>query len=248
MSTKYIPILALILAIGCKPSPDVATVTENPSSTTAGKDGQKPEAPKPKPEDIPASVKHNAYEYYGLGNLKPMGLEMRSPNLPSKTGGVTAELEKIEGGRVYFQIVRTGAIAEDLGDDTVIVDADGVHMAGTTIGTITPTQFLALPADLTPGKTWKVDNKVVKKDGQAIEEKSTYKVEGIRDLKTKSGVQKALLVTSVGRATVSMAGTKQESKYETKSWFVKGIGNVKIEIALTTPGKPTQTMIVEQSS
>ncbi|HJP84156.1 MAG TPA: hypothetical protein VJ835_11710, partial [Fimbriimonadaceae bacterium] len=73
------------------------------------------------------------------------------------------------------------------------------------------------------------------------------KVVGMKDLKTKSGTRSALLVTSDGTALVSAGSQKQNAKYQTKSWYVKGVGPVRIEISLTAPGKPTQTLIVEQT-
>jgi hypothetical protein len=256
MKSLYLILLSLCVAIGCTPKEtDTGGTTgaTTGASTTTG-DAQPTTATDGVPEQvvdpatIPASVKHVAFDYYGLGNGKAMDLVLRTPGQPARTGGVVAQLEKVEGGKAFFKIVRTGALAQDLGDDSVMVDSTGVYMVGTSIGTITPTKFLALPADLAPGKTWPLKTKVVRQDGQEIQEDSVYKVEGVRDLQTKGGTQKALLVTSNGTAIVSKDGKKDTAKYQTKSWYVKGLGPVKIEISLTSPGQPTQTLTVEQSS
>lgn len=243
---SILPIL-LIGIVGCKGNE--APATSSAGSTGGGQPGAQTIAPPvaPKPAELPASIKHAGFEYYGLGNQKPMDVTLKAPDVPEKTGGVQVTLDKVEGNQAYFKVARTGAIAEDLGDDTVMVDATGVYMAGTSIGTISPEKFLAMPANPTPGKTWKLQTKVTRKDGQEIQENSTYKVEGIRDVKTKNGNQRALLVTSDGTANVSMGTQTQKAKYQTKSWYVKGVGPVRIEIALTATGQPTRTLVVEQS-
>ena len=265
MKSLNLILLSLCVAIGCAPkqadtggstgttSASQASTTgstEPTTATTTTTDTTAPDKPEQKadPATIPASLKHAAFDYYGLGNGKAMDLVLKTPDQPARTGGVVAELEKVEGAKAFFKVVRSGALAKDLGDDSVMVDSTGVYMTGTSIGTISPEKFLALPADLAPGKTWPLKTKVVRQDGQEIQEDSVYKVEGVRDLTTKSGVQKALLVTSNGTAIVSQGGTKTTAKYQTKSWYVKGVGPVKIEISLTSPGKPTQTLTVEQSN
>ena len=259
MKSFYLTLVALFLVIGCAPKDSAVTdkgttgSSPEPGKTTGDtqvKDPEPPKADAPKLplSSLPASVKTDAFEYYGLGNEKAMDAELKSPEMATKTGGVTISLNKVEGDKAYFTIARTGAIAGDLGDDMVMADSNGVYMNGTSIGTVTPSTFLALPADLTPGKTWKQKTKVVRNSGEEIAEDSVYKVVGMSDVKTKSGMQKALLVTSTGTAVVSLGGRKESPKYETKSWYVKGVGQVKVEISLTSPGKPTRTLTVEQSN
>lgn len=258
MKSLYLILLTLYVAIGCSPKaadpsttssttgqPSTTTTADTKPTTTASTDAP---TQKVDPASVPASVKHAAFDYYGLSNGKLMDLVLRTQGQPARTGGVVAQLEKVEGDKAFYKVVRSGALAQDLGDDSVMVDPTGVYMVGTSIGTISPDKFLALPATLTPGKTWPLKSKVVRQDGQEIQEDSIYKVEGIRDLTTKNGVQKALLVTSNGTAIVSQNGKKETAKYQTKSWYVKGVGPVKIEISLTSPGKPAQTLTVEQSN
>lgn len=245
MKVHYPLILASLLLFGCSPK-------ANEPSTAPGKTGEvsgkTPEATPPvaTPADVPSSAKTDAFEYYGLGSTESMDVEMKAPDQPTRSGGVSVAFEKIEDGKAYFNVTRTGAIADVLGNNQGYADATGVYMTGTSIGKITPDKFLALPAGLTPGKTWTMKNKIEANSGQTIEEDSTYKVEGERDVKTKSGVQKALLVTSTGTATVTMGGTPRKDKYETKSWYVKGVGPVRFEIVLTEPGKAPRTIVVTQ--
>jgi len=250
MKLRYLPFALFIALAGCAPKdgPGAGGTATTPGGATTSTPGG---GTSEKPLDssaIPASLKHDGYQYYGLDNSKTLDVTLKAPDLPAETGGVAIEWDKVEGDKALFKITRTGAIAEDLGNNTGMVDATGVYLTGTSIGTITPDKFLALPADLTPGKTWNMKNKVSHKNGSEIAEDSVYKVEGVRDVKTKSGNQKALLVTSNGTANVSSPGQSPvKAKYTTKSWYVKGVGPVRIEISLTLPNMPPRTVLVEQS-
>lgn len=241
----WISLCLAFAIIGCdaKPTDTTSTATGSGEQTTGATSGT--EKPKPKLEDLPASVKHDAFAYYGLGSTKTMDVKLSGAQVSQQTGGISVELEKIEGEKAYFKVVRTGAVGESLGTDLVMVDKEGVHATGNTLGKLTPGSYLALPADLSPGKTWNVKNKIEQSTGQQVEENSVYKVEGIRDFKTKTGMQKALLVTSTGDASVTTGGSTQKMKSTTKSWYLKGIGQVKTEITFTIQGKPANTITVE---
>ena len=244
--TTILPLFVLALA-GCKGGDTTVVDGKTPAATgTTGAPAK--EQSGPDRGTIPQNLKHAAFEYYGLGNTKSMDVTLKAPDVAEKTGGVSIDFEKMLEGKAYFKVTRTGAVAEDLGNDSVMVDSTGVYMVGTSIGTISPNQFLALPADVTPGKTWMLKTKVTRDDNQEIEEDSTYKIVGVQDVKTKAGTQKALLVTSDGFANVSVGTQKQKAKYQTKSWYVKGVGPVRIEISLTPTGQATRTLVVEQSS
>jgi hypothetical protein len=244
MRTTSTLLLALCLLVGCTPKDAPKTGDSNPS-------GKPPiataPAEKPKLADLSENLRHDAFEYYGLGNEKSLDVELKADGQAAKTGGVSTQLDAIADGKATFKVVRSGAIAETLGDNTVEVDATGVYLTGTSIGTIEPERFVALPADLSPGKTWNLKTKIIHNAGQEIEEDSVYKVEGLRDVKTKKGVQKALLVTSTGTANVTVAGKVQKNAYLTKSWYVKGVGPIRFEISLTPPGEPARSVVVEQS-
>jgi hypothetical protein len=175
-------------------------------------------------------------------------MELTAPNIPLQTGGISAELEKIEGNTARFKVSRTGALAETLGDETLLVDKTGIYLVGTSIGTISPEKSLAMPASLTPGKTWKVKHKITQNSGQEMVEESTYKIEGMRDLKTKTGTEKALLVTSTGTATVVNGGQTVKSTHVSKYWYVKDVGSVQVEMTLKTPGSPDRSVTLRRAN
>ena len=234
MKLQYPSILVLVVAllIGCSPK-----VEAPPKSSGSGDAAAAPDKPGVSSADsaeptvslaaVPQSARTDAFDYYGLGSTGAMDVEMKTPDQPARTGSVSFKFDKIDGDKAHFKVSRTGAVAEILGDNEGYADASGVYMTGTSIGTITPDKFLALPSNLTPGKTWNLKNKISANNGQTIAEDSVYKVQGERDVKTKAGVQKALLVTSTGSATQTSGGTTIKHKYETKSWYVKGEGPVR---------------------
>ncbi len=241
----WITLCAILVLTGCEKGPvEADNATTGSGSATSASASTPQDKPKPSLQDLPASIKHDAFAYYGLGNTKTMDLRLTGDNL-DQSGGISVELEKVEDGRAHFKVLRTGAIGESLGTDYVMVDSAGIHATGNSMGKLTPENYLALPADLTPGKTWRVKNKIVRDSGQEVEEDSVYKVEGIRDFKTKSGVQKALLVTSSGNASVTTGGDTKKMKNTTKSWYVKGVGLAKSEISFIMPGQPSNTIVVE---
>lgn len=246
MNKSILSLLVLAFAFGC--GPKTASTTTTSGTGASGTTATAPEVQKPTLDEVPAEIKHEGFQYYGLGNLKPIDMELTAPNIPLQTGGISAELEKIEGATAQFKVSRTGALAETLGDETVMVDKTGIYLIGTSIGTITPAKSLAMPASLTPGKTWKVQNKIVQNSGQEMVEVSTYKIEGVRDLKTKTGTEKALLVTSTGTATVKNGGQTIKSTHTSKYWYVKGIGSVQVEMTLKTPGAPDRSVTLRRTN
>lgn len=247
MNKHLLSLLALALVIGCAPKDEAKTTGSTGETTpqTTGSTGT-PEVPKPALSELPAEVKHEGFEYYGLGNTKPIDMELTAPKIAVQTGGFSAELEKIEGSTAEFKVLRTGALAETLGNDTMMVDKTGIYLIGTSIGKISPEKSMAMPAAPTPGKTWSVKNKIIRNNGQEMVEESTYKIEGVRDLKTKKGTEKALLVTSTGTATVTNAGKTVKSSHTSKYWYVKGVGTVQVEMTLKTPGEPVSSITLRR--
>lgn len=247
-------LVVCFLIVGCKGNSQPAvydsegkSVSQTPAGNTPGGSATPTTAAGPKESEVPAAFKTAAYEYFGCGNETTMDVELRVKDMPTKTGGVTMKLTKLDAKEATYAIERTGAVADDLGNETVVVDATGVYTTENSAAKTTPAKNLVLPADLSPGKTWASATKVVRNDGQELEEKSTFKVVGEQSVTTKAGTQKALLVTSSGVAFVKIAGAKKQAKYETKSWYVKGRGPVKLEISLALQGQPANSVVVEQT-
>lgn len=251
MKTYALSLLAILAVWGC------SGTTEAPSTTTTGgttatpkTDGTTPttaETPAPDASQVPATVKTDAFAYFGLGNNKAMNVEMRVKGRATMTGAIVSKLVKIDGETATYSIERTGGIAADLGTDTILVDKSGVYIVGTTVGTMTPDKSLQLPADLKPGATWETHSKVSKTDGTELTENGKYIVKGIEPLTTKVGKYEALVVTSTGTGTVKVQGQTNPATYNATSYYVKDRGLVKQIINLTLKGQPANSVTIEES-
>jgi hypothetical protein len=101
---------------------------------------------------------------------------------------------------------------------------------------------LELPADLAPGKTWKSSLKIKRSENSTIENAADFKVVGTEKVETPVGsYPDALVITSKGTAKID--GTSSEM--ETKGWFVKGRGAVKMSITTTSGGTKTSMTVQE---
>jgi len=240
MKTYALSLLAILALGGCSGSSEKSTTTTDTSPKTTPT-----EAPKP---EVPAAIKHDGYAYFGLGSTKAMNVEMRVPSRPTLTGAILPKLVKVEGDTATFSVERTGGIAADLGTDTIFVDKTGVYITGTTVGTMTPSKSLQLPANLAPGATWTTHSKVSKTDGTELTENGTYVVKGTEKLTTKVGTYDALMVTSTGTGTVKFQGKTNPATYSAVSYYVKDRGLVKQIINLTLTGQPRNSVTIEETN
>lgn len=238
--------LALLFAAGCQspaPAPDAKT-DEAPKVATEDKpQGEEPaaETPAADPASIPADVKTDAFDYYGLANAEPVPMEVVADGSPQRTGTQTTKLVQVENGVATYEIARTGSLSA-LGTMTLEARKDGIYVKSTSIGEIEGEQ-LELPTGLTPGKTWKTSLKIKRQDGSMVENDSTFKVVRQEKVKTPAGEFDALLIESTG--PMKMEGN--ESKMSTKGWFVKGRGAVKMSITTTPKGQKPTTMVIQET-
>jgi hypothetical protein len=243
---SFLVLLALLVAAGCQsPAPMTEAEKDEAPKVATGNTPQGEEstadAPAPDPASIPADVKTDAFEYYGLANSDPVPMEVIADGSPQRTGTQTTKLVKVEDGVATFEIARTGSLSA-LGTMTLESRKDGIYVKSTSIGEIEGEQ-LELPAGLTPGKTWKTSLKIKRQDGSTVENDSTFKVVRKEKVKTPAGEFDALLIESTG--PMKMDGT--ESQMTTKGWFVKGRGAVKMTITTTPKGKKPTTMVIQET-
>lgn len=226
---------------GCGNKPEAV---ESGNTTKASPSAPKtPEPPKPKATDLPASLKTDAFEYYGLGFEGEMKLELKKSSEPTViTGSQTISLKEIKGDSAIFVMSRTDGLAQT-GDMEFLVKADGVYV--TRVGTqeINPPK-LEIPADLTEGKTWTTDSGF-KVGSQMIKENAKYKVGKVEKITIGKETMDALVVTADG--TTSVDQVSMQTKFT--SWLVKGKGAVKtvVETAgLSGPSKGKKETITVQ--
>lgn len=186
-------------------------------------------------EQVPAELKTEGYEYYGLSHGAPIEFEVVMPNSSTpETGTAVTKLTAVKDGVATFVTDRTGPL-ESLGSEELIVKPDGIY--NTKIGgqPVEPVQ-LVMPADVSVGKVWTSKGKIKLQDGKTFTQDMKFKVVGREKVKTKAGEFDALKVTAQGEITV---GDKR-SQSNITAWYVKGLGTVKMAITTSSPpGKMT---------
>ncbi len=210
--------------------------TNTPDANNAGKiEGQSVE-PGLDLSKIPAELKNDAFEYYGLGRTDPIKMTV-TQNGASEPATQTVSLKKVENGIAEFTITNQGGL-EKLGEVMVSLDKNGIKVVSVN-GQKADSETFELPSGLTTGKTWpfKLESNGMKLTGSNV-------VKGTESITTAVGTYKdALLVVST--ATGIQSGQKVMLK--SKQWLVKGRGQVKAEIT-NVSGKNTQSVTMSESN
>lgn len=243
MKTHFLLPLVFALALtGCAPKVAQAPPKgEEPTPTTTGGTETPPKPKEPPVTEVPAALKHEGWEYYGLDAGKNLPLEIRMSNRTEVyTGTQTAKLVRMEKGRAIYLIERTGGLAETLGDSQEVAVSDkGIFAISISGSPITPEQK-ELPDKLVPGTTW-TSKSVFSLDSRKFSTDTVFKVVGPQKVKTKRGEFDAILVTQTG-VNVSDG---QKMRLEAKAWYVKGLGEVKVTLTSKSTTGETATIDVE---
>ncbi|HMS53903.1 MAG TPA: hypothetical protein PKA27_00755 [Fimbriimonadaceae bacterium] len=228
-----------ILLVGCQPKEVVEKPTNQPESGGAANPIEsKPEEP-PKPTvSLPANLKHDGLLFFGLDSAKTVSYEVTDDAGDVRTGTQKSELVEVKDGKGIYQVTRTGSFGELLGEDQQVVVTDKGVLATEIKGQKIDPPQMEMPAELKPGTTWSVANKFTL-DGRKFEQKNTYKAIKVEQVKTKAGSYECMLIEIKG--SVSIDGQKMD--LQTKAWFSKSIGEVKIEMTTKVGGKDRKFVI-----
>ncbi len=225
-------ILAIVVALaGCQAAKkDAATeAAKRQANQTGAQVDVAQQAPPPPP--VPDDLKKDAYEYYGLGNDKPIRMSLVFSNSTQKLEGEqTIKPIEAKDGQPRFRVERTGGLAS-LPGATLVLKPDGLYVESLDNGEV-PKPVLELPNGLTPGKRWSTSSEF-KLQGRQMKDNSTYVVREVRKIKTPAGEFEALLIEGSGE----LVEDGQKSKAKMRSWYVKGIGSVKMEIERVLAGQ-----------
>lgn len=235
-------VLALIAGglVGCGSSGGSSTTTpgEAPKTTetTPPKTDPIPEPAKPKLADLPADLRHEGFEWYGLGNDKPIKMVLNQAGT-KLSGEQSYELEKVENGSATFKQTWTGGLPMD-GDVRIKLDAKGIYGLEAQGKTLDPPQ-MELPAKITIGESWKSGGKIEVPNGSV--ENTVRKIVGYKTITIGKKSVQTLLVTSTSQ--LKMTGAAQTM--ETKEYYQKGVGAVKLEVKVTGGDQPPRTFSLE---
>jgi hypothetical protein len=223
---------ALLVATGCT-RPTTVVQTQTPAPTVIGEGATAPSI-----DQVPSTLRHDAFEYYGLANPEPIHMELIQPGASPRTGSQLRRLKEIRDGEAIFEVEHTGELAALLGTMEVAVRNDGIYALGSSL-TTGATNDLELPADLGSGRTWQMDRKVERSDGQSLHHTGSFKVVGTERVTTPAGEFEALRLESSG----SVQQGAQALPMQTRSWYVRGKGVVRMEIDTTIDGKKSTVRI-----
>ena len=224
------------------PVPETVEPNKGPDATAPKKTETTPASPAKTEtpvanlsETLPAELKHEGFEYYGLGVGTPVDFVLKNTaNGQTSNGARVFKLNKVENGKAYFTQSHTGGLSP-VGDYEIMVDKAGVWViSSSTVKVEKPQQ--EIPAKLTPGVTWHTKSDL---------EDTEYRVVGPETIKTAMGDRKTILITGKGTAKINGADVPVESKF----WCAKGLGQVRTEmktIPKANQGKP-QTVTMEET-
>ena len=189
------------------------------------------------PPGLPESLKNDAFEYYGLGNDKPVRLEIVENGLPN-IGTKTVRLEGIKGDKATYTLHQDGGLSGQ-GDITLSLEKDGIYTMKSSVGRL-KAHSLEMPAKLEVGGGWKDHTEM--SDGKIVLD-NDLKIVGKERVSTPGGTfDEALHVTSTGGGT--MGGGPID--LATESWYVRGLGAVKQILRITPKGKGAKRTVTVQ--
>lgn len=207
----------------------------SPSSTNAPGSETKQAAPGLDLSTVPANLKSDAYEFYGLGRTEPIKMSMVQDG-SSTAATQTVRLTKVDKESVQFTISNEGGF-QKIGEVVLKLDKEGIRVV-TMNGQKADENTFELPNGLVKGKSWPTKMEL---GGSTFT--GTNKVAGTESVTTPVGTYKdALVIVSTA------AGTQngQKVKSTIKLWLVKGRGQVRAEVTNVT-GKSTQKISVLES-
>jgi hypothetical protein len=235
--------LVAVCVTGCQTT-DSAT---NASNTTDSNSVSKPvesnsENPKDSTTkvvssaDLPAELKNDAYEYYGLERTDPLKFKFKRDKMSDQEGTQKVSLSKVEKDFAEFKVEYDGVLAQS-GPMTLRLDKGGIRVIASESIKQDPESY-ELPTDLKVGKTW-----ITKTTQEStIQLVANNKVEGTGTVKTPVATYNdALIVTATGTGKAN----GNPIKMTTKIWLVKGRGAVRTEIINVSGGKTEKTTLEE---
>lgn len=234
--STIIALAALFALIGC-PGPDAA-------KTGSESDAPKTENGKEVPKEVSANLKHEAYEWMGFGRLEPFTYELtRMEGAAPMEGTQTLSFIGGDDKAAKFQFVRTGGLAQ-LGDEEFELRPDGIYQTAMPSGALAKPGLL-MPADVKAGSSWKSGFDVAATDGKKFNFDLTNKAERIEKVKTKGGDFDALLIVSTGKINITEGEKTTSNAVSSKTWYVKGLGHVKMSLEVKLDGGVNNKSTVE---
>lgn len=243
---RFLTLLALsaLALAGCnqpaKPGAQGAEPANSAQGTlAAGDNAAKP--PVASVDDIPANLKTDAYDYYGLACTKTLTYKFTRTGQPDATGTQKVVYKGVSDGNPTFVIDRSGDLAI-LQNEEDITKADGVYTTFAVGSKIDP-PMLALPAKLDVGYSWTTDRTVQGQDGKPVKMDITNKIVGKEKLTVAAGEFDCYKITTTGQITSDKARPVTGT-----TWFAPGYGAVKLVLNMKDSSGPDKVDTIELTS
>ncbi|HCM74339.1 MAG TPA: hypothetical protein PLB31_02900 [Fimbriimonadaceae bacterium] len=237
-------LLALGLLIGgCQPAAPAPTpeggTTEPGKETTSTTDSKTELEPS---VELPAELKTAAAEYYGMTGSRESTFETNWGEDKKGEGTERVRILNVENGEARVDVVRAGELAQ-LGSETVVIRKDGIYTESVGRGELSK-PALQLPSDVAPGKKWTSSFDLTIPDGTVVKATMNGEALAIEKIKLSDGKEYEALVI-VNRYTMKSTpaeGAGSTVTGEAKSWLVKGLGMVKLD--MPNPNEPNARMVM----
>lgn len=249
MSSKtLIPSLLLLalLAVGCgspAATADKGTGTTEPKENAT--EASNPEAA-PAPKEVASALKHDGFAWMGFEKTEPVTYSLsKMEGVPPEVGTQTIRLTDASDTAAMYQITRSGGL-ETLGSEDFEIKADGVYQTRMSSGALDK-PFLMMPSKVEVGSTWPGTFSTTDSGGRKIEFSVNNKAERMEKVKTKAGDFDALLVSTSGTMKVTTDGKTETNQLTSKTWYSKGVGQVKMTLEVKKPGGENVKSSVEMA-
>ncbi|MBX3096964.1 MAG: hypothetical protein KF812_08885 [Fimbriimonadaceae bacterium] len=233
-SWAWLLAFGLVGAWGCQPAPPTAE-SNTPSSNTATEAPATNSAettPLPVSVSLPAELLSEGVAYMGADRSQRLVYNLFQDGKDMGEGTMEIRIVEVKDGMAQVDINRTGSL-ESMGNESMSIRKDGIYTVSLGLGTIKEPQ-LQIPADLKVGKKWNSNFEIKAVTGDTTKMVQSSNAAKTESVQVKAGTFDALRVDGTGTITRTTAnGEKSDTKVATTSWYVKGIGLIKMEITLT---------------
>lgn len=238
-------LIALGLLIGgCQnstPTPATDTGTKEPSkesSSTSTDTSTELEAS----VKLPAELKTAAAEYYGMTGSRESVFETNWGEDKKGEGTERVRILNVENGEARVDVVRAGELAQ-LGSETVVIRKDGIYTESVGRGELSK-PALQLPSDVAPGKKWNSSFDLKMPDGSVVKAEMNGEALAIEKIKLSDGKEydALVIVNKYTMKSTPASGAGSTVTGEAKSWLVKGLGMVKLD--MPNPNEANARMVM----
>ncbi len=206
---------------------------EKPDLSTAAPvdQGDKGESKPSKEIAIPASLKSQAFDYFGINQYSKFNYEVASSD--GSSNELTRELKLLSANDKELVVEESASSIGGVQKFEHVLKKDGLYSRQVRADGTKGQLQLALPSELVAGKKWQTKT-TVEVVGKSIEMNSSSTIVGFEKIKVGDKTYDALKL----REDATLGGSSPE-KWKTTTWLAKGVGLVKMEIDRTPKGQPS---------